>query len=462
MIKTEMARVFGLRAAAVAGINGELEGTVSPPKFRSRPRAFDACDRAKARAAPRFATNLELTIFAILAWAPPPRCCVPQASWASVTMASLSVRVEQPVQGCAMEPFLLLRGAEGDVRTPDEVEFQWFRSAKRRICCNPGCAGRKKFPHFKDATFQLYGLSLPEGMDLFCGTGCAHQFWKQSRVSSGGAAASKAAGGTSSSKTSSSKTGSSSSKTPGGSRLPVGSAASTDDWTFISRTKQYSPTAADVGHQLSVRCVSTDRTNACEKTVKTNTVLPQPGPPPPRVLTHARPNPRAKGLPLRVVSFNVLAEIYATKQQYPDCPMWALTWNYRKKNLLREIRQFDGDIISLQEVQADRFEDFFLPEMRKLGYEGLYKKKTRESMGREGKVDGCALFYRTSALKLLEKCVNRASCTSPFFPPSPCRLPERCAPPPPTRAFSSALLRARFSAVASAALGCWGVPAAHC
>jgi hypothetical protein len=232
----------------------------------------------------------------------------------------------------------------------------------------------------------------------------------------------------------------------------VGSAASTDDWTFISRTKQYSPTAADVGHQLSVRCVSTDRTNACEKTVKTNTVLPQPGPPPPRVLTHARPNPRAKGLPLRVVSFNVLAEIYATKQQYPDCPMWALTWNYRKKNLLREIRQFDGDIISLQEVQADRFEDFFLPEMRKLGYEGLYKKKTRESMGREGKVDGCALFYRTSALKLLEKCVNRASCTSPFFPPSPCRLPERSqnvalplpprAPSPPPY-FAPASLRSR-------------------
>jgi len=119
----------------------------------------------------------------------------------------------------------------------------------------------------------------------------------------------------------------------------------------------------------------------------------------------ARPNPRAKGLPLRVVSFNVLAEIYATKQQYPDCPMWALSWNYRKNNLLREIRQFNGDIISLQEVQADRFEDFFLPEMRKLGYEGLYKKKTRESMGREGKVDGCALFYRTSSLKLLEKYV---------------------------------------------------------
>jgi len=29
-----------------------------------------------------------------------------------------------------------------------------------------------------------------------------------------------------------------------------------------------------------------------------------------------------------------------------------------------------------------------------MGYEGVYQKKTRESMGMEGKVDGCALFYR--------------------------------------------------------------------
>lgn len=32
--------------------------------------------------------------------------------------------------------------------------------------------------------------------------------------------------------------------------------------------------------------------------------------------------------------------------------------------------------------------------MSELGYEGWYLKKTRESMGLEGKVDGCALFYK--------------------------------------------------------------------
>lgn len=32
--------------------------------------------------------------------------------------------------------------------------------------------------------------------------------------------------------------------------------------------------------------------------------------------------------------------------------------------------------------------------MTEWGYEGWYLKKTRESMGLEGKVDGCALFYK--------------------------------------------------------------------
>jgi hypothetical protein len=40
------------------------------------------------------------------------------------------------------------------------------------------------------------------------------------------------------------------------------------------------------------------------------------------------------GLPgaakLRVATYNVLAEIYATQQMYPYCDHWALSWNYRK------------------------------------------------------------------------------------------------------------------------------------
>ncbi|RHY70928.1 hypothetical protein DYB34_001501 [Aphanomyces astaci] len=98
----------------------------------------------------------------------------------------------------------------------------------------------------------------------------------------------------------------------------------------------------------------------------------------------------------RILSYNVLAEIYATRQMYPYCPMWALNWSFRKQLLQRELQLYNADILCLQEVQADHYKNHFLPMMTAWGYEGMFQKKTRESMGLEGKVDGCAMFYRSS------------------------------------------------------------------
>lgn len=46
--------------------------------------------------------------------------------------------------------------------------------------------------------------------------------------------------------------------------------------------------------------------------------------------------------------YNVLCDKYATRQMYGYCPTWALAWEYRKKNILAEIRHYTADIISLQ------------------------------------------------------------------------------------------------------------------
>ena len=40
--------------------------------------------------------------------------------------------------------------------------------------------------------------------------------------------------------------------------------------------------------------------------------------------------------------------------------------------------------------------------MSDAGYEGVYKQKTRQSMGLAGKVDGCALFWRRTKFVLVE------------------------------------------------------------
>ena len=42
---------------------------------------------------------------------------------------------------------------------------------------------------------------------------------------------------------------------------------------------------------------------------------------------------------------------------------------------------YKADIMALQEIQADHWKEFLEPELEAAGYQGVYKQKTRESMG---------------------------------------------------------------------------------
>jgi CCR4-NOT transcription complex subunit 6 len=54
--------------------------------------------------------------------------------------------------------------------------------------------------------------------------------------------------------------------------------------------------------------------------------------------------------------------------------------------LFQELEEAQGDIVCLQEVQADHYELHINPFMQELGYDGVYKQKSREGMGQYGKV----------------------------------------------------------------------------
>lgn len=73
------------------------------------------------------------------------------------------------------------------------------------------------------------------------------------------------------------------------------------------------------------------------------------------------------------------------------------------------LRKFDlrfsyneGNIVFfflLQEVETDQFYNFFLPELERDGYEGIFSPKSRAKTMNESErkyVDGCAIFYRTA------------------------------------------------------------------
>jgi CCR4-NOT transcription complex subunit 6 len=197
-------------------------------------------------------------------------------------------------------------------------------------------------------------------------------------------------------------------------------------WTVVCDTKQFRPGPSDVGHRLRLEVyarISEER--GLRQFADTPFVLPRPPSTLPRrymlsadihpqlsshsveELARVRRSIRLHGLrdeygsptALRIVNYNILAEIYASQQQYPYVPLWQLMWNYRGNVILRVIAEQDADVICLQEVQSDAFDAQIQPYFVALGYEALYKTKTREH-GLSGKIDGCATFFKKSRLQL--------------------------------------------------------------
>ncbi|XP_073116000.1 carbon catabolite repressor protein 4 homolog 1 isoform X2 [Elaeis guineensis] len=183
----------------------------------------------------------------------------------------------------------------------------------------------------------------------------------------------------------------------------------------VGRSRTYTPTSDDIGYALKFECVAIDAETRIPVgnaiTIMTSRVIPAPTPTPRRmiqvndVLGHMDPDSRiASSGTFSVLSYNILSDAYATSESYSYCPSWALSWPYRRQNLLREIVGYHADILCLQEVQSDHFEEFFAPELDKHGYQALYKKKTSEVYsGNPNAIDGCATFFRRDKFSHVKK-----------------------------------------------------------
>ncbi|GAV70542.1 Exo_endo_phos domain-containing protein [Cephalotus follicularis] len=101
-----------------------------------------------------------------------------------------------------------------------------------------------------------------------------------------------------------------------------------------------------------------------------------------------------------VLSYNILADYLAIRHHdlYCHLPPHMLDWEWRKRNILFELRLWSADIMCFQEV--DRFQDID-EELKLQGYSGIWKMRTGTP------VDGCAIFWRTSRFKLIhEECIE--------------------------------------------------------
>ncbi|KAF7670227.1 hypothetical protein LDENG_00043500 [Lucifuga dentata] len=106
-----------------------------------------------------------------------------------------------------------------------------------------------------------------------------------------------------------------------------------------------------------------------------------------------------------VMSYNILAQdlLEAHKELYTHCPLEVLEWSYRCSLLLWEIQKLVPDILCLQEVQENHYNEHLHPVLSQMGYTCVYKRRT------ENKTDGCAICYRSDrfselSVTLLEFC----------------------------------------------------------
>ncbi|XP_014259639.1 2',5'-phosphodiesterase 12 [Cimex lectularius] len=105
----------------------------------------------------------------------------------------------------------------------------------------------------------------------------------------------------------------------------------------------------------------------------------------------------------RVMSYNLLADLYAEtevaiKQLFAHCPPFALSIDYRKPLLLREIMGYKADIICLQEVDVKIFEYDLSFLLGCVDFAGEMAKKN-------GTVsEGVATFFNKTKFRLVQQC----------------------------------------------------------
>ena len=164
-------------------------------------------------------------------------------------------------------------------------------------------------------------------------------------------------------------------------------------WPFLSQLQSY---IMWIGNSRGIKAPTTRQPLILSGTPPMREFLELPG-----LYTKEGQDP---SLPVvRVQQFNVLADGLAALR--PDLGKFSrleksmLDWEARKENLIREIVQYDADIITLQE--CDHYHDFFQPKLDALGYCGYFvSKPTSACLDVSKRSDGCALFVKRDRLRV--------------------------------------------------------------
>lgn len=107
-----------------------------------------------------------------------------------------------------------------------------------------------------------------------------------------------------------------------------------------------------------------------------------------------------------VLSWNTLCDRAASQAMYGYTPSEVLSWPRRRGMILDEMKGRNADIMCLQEMDLENFNEFFRPNLGSHDYRGIFNPKGRAAtMGEKERnsVDGCAVFWKNSKYIMLDK-----------------------------------------------------------
>lgn len=171
------------------------------------------------------------------------------------------------------------------------------------------------------------------------------------------------------------------------------------EWEEAGRERVFSPEVGDIGLRLKLICTPGDgeRFGESREAEVGGPVEAGPGACTfdERHLYTERP---AEPPVTRVVSYNVLADVYAQTEHartvlFPYCAPYALELHYRHCLLHKELTGYRADLVCLQEVDRTAFPDTLCPAMEAFGLDGLFRLKDKQH-------EGLATFYRRSRYRL--------------------------------------------------------------
>ncbi|RHY10130.1 hypothetical protein DYB36_013373, partial [Aphanomyces astaci] len=247
----------------------------------------------------------------------------------------ISLRVDQPVEGCEVTTHAFYRSSDGDIDDDDfRLKFSWSKSHSKRCCANKQCA---RIGNGEGNVVLLMAtvdcaVCLRQGLSSdsarFCTLECFRSAWSTHRqIHTNGTTKLRIRGADDLDRHKSVVQ-----------EAPV--RPTTERWSVLQAAKTYTPSTEDVGHILRVECTPLFRTGEeCgpPKYMETNIVLPcmyihpyslphvrlvPPMAPTRQMVPAIGKDERLTAARLRIhggfriLSYNVLAEIYATRQMY--------------------------------------------------------------------------------------------------------------------------------------------------